>query len=416
MQFGTASRRRSGVALLVMIGVALAASACGGGPPAEAPANQRISYERSGIVLHWDETEDAEFYKVYFSESPDPGCRVESGAPQSCVEIAGDIPFGWFEDPSEYRFNRERNFYWVTACNDHGCAAIDSANPALSPPPRPRNLRAALDGSSIVVEWDEVPEATHYGSLMDCGGSRGCRVLIELVHDTTARYTPPPPRPYGLRVTERSTDSLVVQWPPVHEQFHGRYELQLSACNEVGCSRPSAVSDPGEATVDYSFVGEYQVHRRSERGQFELVDATATRTEFIDLDVRPDTVYFYKLQYCSDVECSALSEETGGVTEAIGAVDPPAVPGGFRGEKIDIGGAGDDARVLWNASEGATWYEVFQDDDATWPDAEISAPQTSYRDSSPNRGTFGTYLTTSYRVRACNQAGCSGLTEFVTLD
>lgn len=280
----------------------------------------------------------------------------------------------------------------MVACNDNGCSAIDSANPALAPPPTPQNVRAALDGSSIQIDWDPVPEATHYANLQACNDAINCRVLVDIVHGETHAYSPSPSQPFGVRVTERSSDSLIVRWPAVHERFHGRYEFRLSACNEAGCSKPSPATAAG--VVNYSYVGQYQVHRRSERGQFEAVESTATMTEYTDLDVRPDSVYFYKVQYCTDLECSALSDEKGGLTES----------------------AGDDARVLWNAADGATWYEVFQDSDATWPDAEVSAPQTSYRDSSPNRGPFGAYLTTSYRVRACNNAGCSALTEFVTLD
>ena len=179
---------------------------------------------------------------------------------------------------------------------------------------------------------------------------------------------------------------------------------------------PSARASSGSGAVIYSFVGQYQLHRRTEQSQFELLETTSTRTEHVDADVRPDSIYFYKVQYCTDIECSTLSNESGGVTEAVGEVAVPQMPAGFRGEKIDVSGGGDDARVHWSGTEGATYYEVYQDSDATWPDAEISAPQSSYRDSSPNRGPFGTYLTTGYRVRACNKAGCSALTDFVKLD
>lgn len=401
-------------ALLLGTAALLASAACGGGEPPEAPVNQRYSYEASAIVLQWDESEDADYYRVYVADSAGPGCQLQDGTPEFCAELDGEVLFGWFEDRSEARYQRERNFYWVVACNDDGCSQIDSTNPAMAPPPTPQSLRAAPDGSSILIEWDPVSEATHYANLQACSAPVNCRSLVDVLHGDTYTYTPLPAQPFAVRVTERSSDSLIVQWPAVHERFHGRYEFRLSACNEAGCSRPSAAD--GSAVLSYTYVGEYLVHRRSERGQFELLESTGVRTEYADLDVRSDSVYYYKVEYCTDVECSAPSDETGGITESDGEVEIPSVPGGFRGEKIDVSGAGDDARVLWNTTEGATWYEVFQDSDETWPDAEVSAPQTSYRDSSPNRGLFGTYLTTSYRVRACNKAGCSELTELVTLD
>ena len=71
----------------------------------------------------------------------------------------------------------------------------------------------------------------------------------------------------------------------------------------------------------------------------------------------------------------------------------------------------DDAGLTWDAVEGATYYEVYQDADL---DAEVSAPLTSYRDYSPNE--FLGFDTTSYKVRACNKAGCSPFSEVVTLE
>ena len=60
---------------------------------------------------------------------------------------------------------------------------------------------------------------------------------------------------------------------------------------------------------------------------------------------------------------------------------------------------------------GATYYEVYQ---GSGFDAEISAPQAHYYDDSPN-SFFGAFETTSYKVMACNKAGCSAFSERVTV-
>ena len=227
-------------ALLLGAAALLAGAACGGGEPPDRPTNQRYGYETSAIVLQWNESEGSDFYRVYVADSAEPGCQLVSGVPESCVEIASEVPFGRFEDRSEGRYNRQRNYYWVAACNDRGCSEIDSTNPALAPPPSPQHLRAALDGSSILIDWDPVPDATHYGNLKACSNAVDCRLLVDVVHGESHAYTPPPPQPFAVRVTERDSDSLTLQWPAVHERFHGRYMFRLTACNEAGCSRPSA--------------------------------------------------------------------------------------------------------------------------------------------------------------------------------
>ena len=91
------TRSRTGAVLFVGPLLALVLAACGGSPP-ETPSNQRYAFDDSAIVLRWDESEDAEFYKVYVSDSADPGCRLQSGEPESCVEVASQVSYGRFED------------------------------------------------------------------------------------------------------------------------------------------------------------------------------------------------------------------------------------------------------------------------------------------------------------------------------
>ena len=136
-----------------------------------------------------------------------------------------------------------------------------------------------------------------------------------------------------------------------------------------------------------------------------------------DHGLDPDTTYYYSAKGCNSVGCTGYSGETGGVTESAGQVDVPSMPTGVLGMKVDVVLAFDDASVTWSAAPGATYYEVYQGSDF---DAEISAPQTHYYDGSPNSSSFfaaggGGFQTTSYKVRACNKAGCSGFSETVAV-
>ena len=84
-------------------------------------------------------------------------------------------------------------------------------------------------------------------------------------------------------------------------------------------------------------------------------------------------------------------------------------PTGLWVSKIDIPLAPDDIHVVWNHVPGATYYEVWHAAAGErW--ALKGRPTTSvYRDNSPS------WLSAdSYRVRACNRAGCSGYSAVAT--
>ena len=158
----------------------------------------------------------------------------------------------------------------------------------------------------------------------------------------------------------------------------------------------------------------YQIYRSDVGGGgYTLVidlPASNESTTYADGGLEPNTVYYYKAIACNGPVCSEDSNQWGGLTEVVGPVDIPAVPS-IRGEKVDVPFGTDKARVHWEPVPRATYYRVYHDDHL---DAEVSAPATSYYDNDPN--TFlGAYQATSYRVQACNKAGCSGFSETVTM-
>ncbi len=158
----------------------------------------------------------------------------------------------------------------------------------------------------------------------------------------------------------------------------------------------------------------YQIYRSdAEGGGYGLVTelpASGEATTYADGGLEPNTVYYYKAVACNGPVCSEDSNEWGGLTEVVGPVDIPAVPR-IRGEKVNVPFGTDKARVHWDPVPWATYYRVYHDNHL---DAEVSAPATSYYDNHPN--TFlGAYQATSYRVQACNKAGCSDFSETVTM-
>ncbi len=402
---------------------ALFAAACGGDsePPAP-PANQRYGFDGDLVEIQWDPSPDAETYAVFHATRADADCQAAFGQAEASSDQATVSPSGSSSGCAalgqglltlglSHRLDSApgaEHYIWVVACNDAGCSPIDRDNPAQPPPASPAGIQAELDGSAVRISWDPVDGSREY-RVYFCDEASWCQSIASPVGETLFVHELPPRQPWGAEVIDRSEDSLSLRWAEVHGgSVNLRY--QVVACNGDFCS-PAAV-----ATLSYVDIGVYHLQRRTADSQFALVRGDLTLAQHVDQNLDPDTTYYYTVQYCNDAGCSPPSDETGGVTEAEGPVDPPATPSGFVGDKIDVSGRGDDARVSWLTVEGATWYEVHQDSDGYSLDARISAPHTSHYDDQPNRGPLGTYWTTSYKVRACNKAGCSSFTDVVTLD
>ena len=210
------------------------------------------------------------------------------------------------------------------------------------------------------------------------------------------------------------------------------------ACNSVGCSEinsknPASVKPPkrpvitvvnrdaSTLTIKWYTPGadpeRYELLRRLPQDDvYSLLDSNLSGSTYIDDGLEQSSTYYYRLRGCNHNACSGFSE-AGGVTESAGPVAVPSTPTGVLGKKISDLLRTDDARVIWNPVEGATYYEVFQGSDLSLfrgpsLDARVSAPKTSYYDNSPNH-FFWAFQTTTYKVRACNKAGCSSFSATV---
>ena len=148
------------------------------GSAPDSPANQRYEYDGSSIVLSWDASAGADSYTVYYDGVFDSSCRLDSRGPNFCEELATDL------SNTSYTHTRpegDENYYWVVACNRHGCSEIDSANPAPlggSPPETPANQRYEYDGSAVVLTWDASADAASYTVYYDDFFDSSCRISL----------------------------------------------------------------------------------------------------------------------------------------------------------------------------------------------------------------------------------------------
>ena len=57
----------------------------------DSPPNQRYEYDGATIVLRWDASDGADSYTVYYHDFFDSNCRLSSGSPSFCEELATDL-------------------------------------------------------------------------------------------------------------------------------------------------------------------------------------------------------------------------------------------------------------------------------------------------------------------------------------
>lgn len=426
------------LALLAILTLAIAL-ACGSSSDMKTPANQSYSFEGLKTVVTWDASKGATHYNIYYDDFFGDNCKLNSqGSPSFCEQLAGNVVGTSYTHPSPGK----ENYYWVAACNNSGCSEIDESNPArLTGPPMPEGLvcdrvgpvqgspsepdvSTSWDGTAVRFNWvpSPGPRPTHYNiyyEVQSGGGWYGCMYpLAENVTETIFtlhdQVKPVPDSLWGVRVTGRTSDSLTIEWERTLSQESYDITYAVSACNSAGCS--DAFSPSARAGIPQD-IQHLALRRSSQEDQAASGDVTMEIPiggKHRDVGLLPSTVYSYELRACNEVGCSP-PKQTAGLTEAAGPVDiPPAAS--IRGEKVDVSGGTDEAKVIWDKVEGATYYEVYQSDRTNEKlDAEVSAPQTSYHDGSPNSSWFEFY-TTTYRVKACNKAGCSAFSKSVTID
>ncbi len=410
---GSTTLPRGSTALILAILILLAMVACA--KPPDAPANQRYGYENTTIVVKWDASAGADSYTVYHSDDSLPECQPDSDR-SSCQVLASDIYSLTYTHRSP---GAGGNSYWVVACDSSRCSELDSEGPAQPPPPAPLHVRATQEGTLIRAVWNPVPEATYYkiytGPAGECDIFGGCTALDENVvgtaytHDSPSIFRPRPPS--RIKVVDRTQDSLTVAWQPATRGPDLPY-YWVAACNSAGCSRtaPTAPSEPSSTHQRPVQIDYYQMTRRSQESGHTLIDSRPVRPPYVDEDLQPNAIYYYTVQACNDGGCSEESDESGGLTESDGPVGAPSIPQ-VRGHKYEVSLGADTAGASWKSVEKATYYEVYQGSNF---DEEVSAPGTSYRDYDPET-FFGAFAGASYKVRACNKAGCSPFSETVTI-
>ena len=214
------------------------------------PTNQRYSWEGTTTVVGWDAVAGADYYNVYHDDFFDSGCRLFSGSPSFCEELATDVVGTSYTHAQP---SRGRNHYWVTACNRGGCSEIDSDNPAP--------LAGSAPGPDLVVDPPEVSDSnpaagtsfTLSATVRNQGDQRSSFTILRFYRSTDGDITTSDTQVgsafgTGLNPSGSSPESITVSVPRapgtyyygacVGEDFH-------EAITDNNCSSAVAVAVTG---------------------------------------------------------------------------------------------------------------------------------------------------------------------------
>jgi fibronectin type 3 domain-containing protein len=288
--------------------------------------------------------------------------------------------------------------YRVRACNQSGCSAYSNTATALTYPNVPANLTATVVSSSqIDLSWSASTGASNY--VIERQISGGSFLQIATVTVTTHADT-------GLTSGTQ-------------------YSYQVKACNATGCSTfsppVSPPATPGTPNAPTNFqavpvspaqidlkwsaaagsVSTYEIERRfGNAGTFaQIGTVTAGTVSYSDITVAADSQYGYRVRACGGATCSAYSNVASAKTPKL---PKPGTPSSLTATAVSPS----QINLAWSPGSGS----------AAWHIIERSSPGVSFTRIDSIAGSAGFYANTSltdsttytYRVTACNAAGCSG--------
>ena len=286
--------------------------------------------------------------------------------------------------------------YWVTACNAANCSDFSYYDTGWRNLSAPSNLQAS-DGAytdKVRVSWNPSSGATSYKVYRATSGTATKSLLGNPAGTVFADITAIP----GLT-----------------------YYYWVQACSGVRCSvystantgwrnltAPSGLqagdgADTNKVRVSWnasSSATSYNVYRATSATDTRSLLGSPTATSFVDSTATPGVTYFYWVKACRGVNCSADSTYDTGWRNLSFPTNLLAGDGTYL----------DRVRVSWNASSGATNYNVYRATSASETKSLLGSPaDTTFDDTT---GTPG--LTYTYWVTACNAANCSDFSYYDT--
>ncbi|MFH1764118.1 MAG: fibronectin type III domain-containing protein [Gemmatimonadota bacterium] len=366
--------------------------------PPEAPTGlNALETGSSTIVLTWTDASDAETrFEVERKEVSEKsnGLWSPAGTLAPNATTFGDTGL---TPNTTYR-------YRVQACNETGCSNSPAEAEATTldvPPAVPTGLGALATGPSTVdLNWtDESDNETRFGLERKRGVEGGWSQIGTPAPNTTA---------FGDTGLTPNTS----------------FAYRIRACNDAGCSaysnEVSAVTDEvapqaptnleatatGSTTMALTWTDAsgnetgFVVERKQGAGGTitQIGPFGVNTTGIVDTDLSPNTTYFYRVQACNAVGCSAPSTEANSTTWGV----PPGAPAGVNA----VATGSTTVELSWtDGSADETGFRIERKEGAAGAYGGVgTVPEntTSFADTGLSANT--TYY---YRVFAFNPSGDS---------
>ena len=205
----------------------------------------------------------------------------------------------------------------------------------------------AINGSSLRLSWNKVANAAGYNVYYSTAKDAEFTLLTEAATIKTSYACPAPP---AGQVYYYKVEAV-----PSAGYAAAQSAVETSVNTLAAPKAEAAVNEDGAVVLTWAAIdgaAGYSISRAdTEDGEYAIVEPSFTETTFVDDNVEPGKVYFYKVA-AKAAAAEANSEESAAVSATIALAQPVVTLSNVaKSGKIFI---------KWTAVEGATSYTVYR--------------------------------------------------------
>ncbi|KPA19323.1 hypothetical protein MHK_000442, partial [Candidatus Magnetomorum sp. HK-1] len=378
-----------------------------GTPSLYSPDNYDIKYNRTPHFFSWYSSSNASSYQILVDNDNGFGStvineNVNSTSLNSYRNLSNNVYF-W-----KVRARNSSNTYGDWSSTRRFVVDTPPPAPSLN---SPSSGTSYIQGNSITFRWYSGSNIDRYYLRVVKGTNFNNSPVYDIETSSTSKsvstsawstgsYT------WGVRAIKNQPSGFN-QWDYEHEIDWGEYTKRTITIKEPPPSTPSNFSlsklpNGIRLTWNGSYgASKYKIHWGNDNSVNETNTATilqTTSTEFDHTSLSHGYTYYYKVKACNDAGCSSLSG-----LKYLKFEKTPSTPSGLYLSERSNG-----FKVSWSESSRSSYYQLYWGRNSSVNEGQVSPIyNTYYQHSGLTNGQ--TYY---YKVKACNNAGCSSLSSY----